>query len=100
MAPAAVESTLMAAQPGIRVGTRVRIPTPHHTLTLRKDSGTVVGTAPLDPGYLLVRLDEPALYDNGFRQKDLQEIVEAPDNLEVLATASADQVVVSADGRA
>jgi hypothetical protein len=74
----------MAIEQQIPPGTRVRIPAPHHTLTLRSNQGTVIGPAPLEEGYLLVRLDVPAHYDDGVRQEDLAEIVEAPDNLRLL----------------
>jgi hypothetical protein len=74
----------MASKVAIRAGTRVRLTSSSHTLTLRSDTGTVIGPSPTDEGYVLVRLDQPAIYDNGFRREDLWEIVEAPDNLQAL----------------
>ena len=68
----------------------MRIPAPHHALRLSVNTGTVIGPAPYHHGYLLIRLDSPATYDNGIVREELPEIVEAPDNLEILGAPNED----------
>ena len=63
-------------------GTRVRIRVPAHTLTLRAHTGTIVQRE--DEYYYIVRLDQPAYYDNGVQQYELAEIREMRDNFDVL----------------
>jgi hypothetical protein len=72
-----------AGRRDIPLGTRVRIPHPSHVLTLRTNTGTVVGREDVDT--YLVRLDEPAIYDNAVQHIDeLPEILETWDNMEIL----------------
>ena len=68
-------------------GTRVRLKGHSHTLTIAADIGTIVG--PAEYGYYLVRLDEPATYDDGIgRPERITEIRQAWDNLEPLGSSS------------
>lgn len=64
-------------------GTRVRLRGTPIPLTLRSSVGTVVGPAEGAGGYLLVRLDEPAIYHQADgTEYDLDVICEMADNLE------------------
>ena len=68
----------------ISIGTRVRLRSASHVVDLRSDTGRVVRFDPID-GMPVIRLDAPAVYheaDGGTR--DLSEIVEAEENIEVL----------------
>lgn len=70
--------------PVLREGARVRLRAPAWGLTLRSDVGTVVRPAE-DDGDYIIRLDVPALYDHGTGPpQEMQEIVEASDNVDVL----------------
>ena len=70
--------------PILHVGMRVRLRAPTWGLTLRSDTGTVVGPDE-DDGYYVIRLDQPALYDHGTGQpEELTEVVEASDNMDIL----------------
>jgi len=70
--------------PVLREGARVRLRAPTWGLTLRSDTGTVVRPAEEDGDYV-VRLDTPALYDHGTGPpEELQEVVEASDNMDLL----------------
>lgn len=70
--------------PILHKGMRVRLRAPSWGLTLRSDTGTVVRPTD-DDGDYVVRLDAPALYDHGDgAPEELQEVVEASDNMDVL----------------
>ncbi len=70
--------------PVLHEGARVRLRAPTWGLTLRSDIGTVVRPAE-DDGDYVIRLDAPALYDHGTGPpQEMQEIVEASDNVDVL----------------
>lgn len=65
-------------------GTRVRLHAPSPVLTLTLDTGTIVRADECECCYI-VRLDEPALCDNGVAAPyELHEVLEAEDNLTVL----------------
>lgn len=65
------------------IGARVRLRAPHRQLTLRSDLGTV--EEQLGDDHVLVRLDEPAVYDSGIGAPlDLPVVFEMPDNLDVV----------------
>ena len=67
-------------------GTRVRLAYPSFEVTLRSDRGTIVGPDPDcgDIGYYVVRLDQPALFDDRVSPpEEVTEIVELLDNMEV-----------------
>lgn len=63
----------------LKPGTRVRLRAPAHGLKLAAATGSIVGPDKWE-GYYIVRLDQPAWYEN----EELQEIREAWDNLEIL----------------
>lgn len=93
VAPASVKP-LVAPQENLEVtveqllppGTRVRLRSASHVITLQSDTGAVVGPDEKWDGYYIVRLDLPARYDNGVHPPTLlDEMREAVDNLEVLA---------------
>ena len=69
----------------MKPGTRVRLVAPTWGLTLRSDTGTIVEPSAWE-GYVVVRLDEPALYDHGDAGGpiELAEIIEAGDNMQVI----------------
>ena len=72
------------AFPLLHEGARVRLRAPTWGLTLTSDLGTVVRPAE-DDGDYVIRLDAPALYDHGTGPpQEMQEIVEASDNVDVL----------------
>jgi hypothetical protein len=71
--------------PVLREGTRVRLRAPSWGLTLRSDTGRIVGRTE-DDGYYVVQLDAPALYDHGTGPpEELTEVIEASDNMDVIA---------------
>lgn len=71
--------------PQIPLGSRVRLLGKSHVLTLRSNLGRVIEPDRFD-GHYIVRLDEPAMYDNGVGDPyELRDVVQAADNLEVLA---------------
>lgn len=66
------------------VGTHVRLRSASHTVSLRSDTGRIIGFDQFD-SLPIVRLDVPAIYhaaDGSTR--DLPQIVESEDNLEIL----------------
>ncbi len=68
----------------LAAGTRVRLRSASHVIELRSDTGTVVRPDRW-AGYYVIRLDQPAIYhqaDGSLR--DLSEIVELEDNLDVI----------------
>lgn len=70
--------------PVLREGARVRLRAPTWGLILRSDTGTVLRPAE-DEGDYVVRLDAPALYDHGTGPpEEMQEVIEASDNMDVL----------------
>lgn len=77
--------TETAALPAIPLGARVRLRGKPICVTLRSRLGRVI--EPDRSGcYDVIRLDEPAIYDNGVGEtRDLHDIVEPADNLDVLA---------------
>lgn len=68
-------------------GTRVYVAAPQRGLRLRSRKGTIIRPVDDDDLYYVIRLDKPALYDRGLGDppEELPEIVEAVDNLSVLA---------------
>jgi hypothetical protein len=79
------ESKAKKQAQGRVVGKRVRLRSASHVLTLRSNTGRVVGRGRWN-GYFIVRLDEPATYDNGVgRPYELREIVQDIDNMDVLS---------------
>ncbi len=78
----------VATERKLAVGTRVRLPSSSHVVELRSATGTVVRPDRYD-GYYVIKLDQPAIYfaaDGTTR--DLPELVEAVDNLDVLSDPS------------
>jgi hypothetical protein len=74
----------MIEEQQIVTGMRVRLRAPSPLVELRSDTGTVLRPDEWD-GYYIVSLDRPALYHEGDgRVRELPEIAEAADNLEVL----------------
>jgi len=75
------------AKKGVRgrvVGKRVRLRSASHVLRLRSNTGRVIGRDKWN-GYYVVRLDEPAIYDNGIGEPyELREVVQDIDNMDVL----------------
>lgn len=70
--------------PVLHPGMRVRLRAPSAGLTLRSETGTVVGPDEYD-GYYVIRLDQPALYDHGVGEpQELTEVVQASDNVDIL----------------
>lgn len=68
------------------VGKRVRLRGEPIQVTLNGDTGVVIRPAPGMDGYVIVRLDRPATYhDVDLGDIPLSSILEADDNLEVLA---------------
>ncbi len=63
------------------VGTRVRVESPSPSLRLETDTGRIVRLDDQCDGYVIVRLDSPAHYDNGIESRDLDEIRVALDNV-------------------
>ncbi len=67
------------------VGVRVRVHAASHVLRLAADTGQIIRPDTLWDGYYIVRLDQPASYDNGVAPPTrLSEIRLAIDNLEPL----------------
>ena len=76
------------AHPTLTPGMRVRLAHPGPLLTLRSDLGTLIRPDEEygDLGYWIVRLDQPALFDDRVGEiEELQELLEMDDNLELLA---------------
>ncbi len=74
----------MTHQTRIAVGTRVRLKSASHVITLRSNTGCIVRPDRWD-GYYIVHLDKPALYhEPDGRVLELEEIREDADNMEVL----------------
>jgi hypothetical protein len=66
------------------VGKRVRLRSVSPVLTLRSNTGRVVRRGRWS-GYFIVRLDEPAIYDNGVAEPyELSEITQDIENMDVL----------------
>ncbi len=88
MATSREESPTNTAGQQLTPGTRVRIlQPPEYEVTLRSDTGTVLGPDEWEP-YYVIRLDEPA----EFRHADgsleaITEICEAADNLVAITSA-------------
>ncbi len=72
----------------LAAGTRVRVRGTPSGLNLTVPTGTVMGPDPDWDGYYIVRLDQPAHYYCRGGDELLDEITEAGDNLERLATES------------
>jgi hypothetical protein len=73
----------------IAAGARVRLLGQGPSYRLATDTGTVVGPDPVYAGYLLVHLDEPAIYQCADGHTELlAEIPEADDNLLLLMSPS------------
>ena len=71
--------------PVLHEGMRVRLQGAPWGMTLQADTGTVVRPTD-DDGYYVIRLDAPARYDHGTgHPEELIEVVEASDNVEILA---------------
>ncbi len=67
------------------VGARVRVHAASYVLRLEADTGQIIWPDTLWDGYYIVRLDQPASYDNGVSAAPrLSEIRVAIDNLEPL----------------
>lgn len=67
----------------MRNGTRVRLKCPSHVLRLESNTGTVIcNDVHLD--YVLVKLDQPAVYDSGTTNVRLEIVREDEENLEAL----------------
>lgn len=78
----------MLRQQQLKPGTRVRLQDQPIGVTLRSFTGEVIGPDPDWQRYYLVRLDAPAIYHGADgHDEELTEVVEAGDNLEVLAAA-------------
>jgi len=82
------EDQAAGAHPALAPGMRVRLAHPGPLLTLRSDLGTLIRPDDEcgDLGYWIVRLDQPALFDDRVGEiEELQELLEMDDNLELLA---------------
>jgi hypothetical protein len=74
----------MVTNSTLTTGTRVKIKGSPSGIELRSSTGTIVRRDCMD-GYYIVRLDEPALvYDLPDTGEEINEVVEAIDNLEVM----------------
>lgn len=78
----------VAVGPQLSVGTRVRLRSASHLVELRSPFGEIVRPDEY-AGYYVVRLDHPALYHQADGTvRELPEIVEMADNMELLAFGS------------
>ena len=78
----------MTAKATLKTGTRVKLTGELVGVTLRDQHGSVVRPDTYD-GYYVVRLDAPAIYRHPDGScEDLDEVVEALDNLTVLTPPS------------
>lgn len=77
----------MVQQLQLTPGTRVRLHGHPIGVTLRSFTGRVVAPDPDWLRYYIIRLDAPAIYHHADgHDEDLEEVVEAADNLDVLPT--------------